>query len=157
MLLSRRLASVPEEEEGPKEKQQQTSTQEDSASCLDAFTNKSISRRVRDDIKSVLANSWELREVLLKPEAALRLYAALGLIRSLHVLLSHKTSSKPCKLLTHFLARSHKQSSACTPADVSAGPPQRSKHRCCCKASFSCVICHFQLSGCLLALLCVPE
>jgi hypothetical protein len=64
VLLSRprALASVPEEEEGSKEKQQQPKQQQD-ALLSDAFTNESISRRVRADIKQILTNSWELREV----------------------------------------------------------------------------------------------
>jgi hypothetical protein len=62
VLLSRVLATVPEEEEGTKE-QQQRHKQQDSASHSDVLTYESISRRVRDDIKQVLANSWELREV----------------------------------------------------------------------------------------------
>ncbi|WIA08892.1 hypothetical protein OEZ85_008312 [Tetradesmus obliquus] len=63
VLLSRPgiLASVPEEEEGPREQQQPK--QQQMPPLPDSFTNQSISRRVRDDIKQVLVNSWELREL----------------------------------------------------------------------------------------------
>ena len=63
VLLSRGLASVPEEQDATAEKQQQQRQQKSSLILLDVFTNESISRRVRADIKQVLTNSWELREV----------------------------------------------------------------------------------------------
>jgi hypothetical protein len=62
VLLSKVLATVPEEDEGTKEQQQQHKHQA-AGSHQDVLTYESISRRVRDDIKQVLANSWELREV----------------------------------------------------------------------------------------------